>query len=80
MILPYNVDRPARLTPTITYVLLGINILVYVLAVGYSNYKMYAEREEQAKFFSTFSSSSPATPTAVFRRSQTVARPRPSAP
>jgi membrane associated rhomboid family serine protease len=44
MILPYNVDRPARLTPTVTYALMAVNILVYVLGIGYTNYKMYADR------------------------------------
>lgn len=46
MILPYNVDRPARLTPTVTYALMAINVLVYVLGIGYTNYKMYTERPE----------------------------------
>jgi len=56
MLLPYNVERPARLTPTVTYALIAINVLVYVLSIGYSNFKMYAERDEQAKTFSSLQS------------------------
>lgn len=56
MILPYNVDRPARLTPTVTYALIAVNVLVYLLSIGYSNFKMYAEREEQAKTFASLES------------------------
>ena len=48
MILPYNVDRPARRTPTATYILIGINVLVYLLTTGYTNYKMYTERPAPA--------------------------------
>ena len=44
MLLPYNVDRPARRVPSVTYALMAANILVYLLTIGYSNLKMYADR------------------------------------
>ncbi len=50
MLLPYNVDRPARRTPAVTYALIAANVLVYLLTIGYSNWKMYDDRphlEEQ---------------------------------
>ena len=44
MLLPYNVDRPARRTPSATYALMAVNIAIYLLTVSYSTLQMHAER------------------------------------
>lgn len=37
MLIPYNVDRPARKMPWVTYTLIGINIFVFLLTVLIAN-------------------------------------------
>ena len=41
--LPYNVERPARRAPNITYALIAINVLVFLCSSAYSNYCLYAD-------------------------------------
>ena len=44
MLLPYNVDRPARQIPYVTYVLMAINIFVFFVTVFISNVNLPADR------------------------------------
>jgi membrane associated rhomboid family serine protease len=45
MLIPYNVDRPARSFPTVTYALMGINIFLFLVTVFISNVNLPADRE-----------------------------------
>lgn len=44
MLLPYNVDRPARRLPVVTYSLMGINIVVFLITIAISNISLPADR------------------------------------
>lgn len=48
MLLPYNVDRPTRRVPYYTYVLMGLNIFVYLASIVVSNVNLPAD-QVQAK-------------------------------
>lgn len=44
MLIPYNVDRPARNLPVVTYSLMAINIFVFFVTVFISNVNLPADR------------------------------------
>lgn len=44
MLIPYNVDRPARIFPYVTYSLMGINIFLFFVTVFISNVNLPADR------------------------------------
>jgi membrane associated rhomboid family serine protease/outer membrane protein assembly factor BamD (BamD/ComL family) len=44
MLIPYNVDRPARSFPVVTYSLMGINIFLFFVTVFISNVNLPADR------------------------------------
>jgi membrane associated rhomboid family serine protease/outer membrane protein assembly factor BamD (BamD/ComL family) len=46
MLLPYNVDRPTRRVPFVTYWLIGINTFIFLLTVVVANINWSAEREQ----------------------------------
>jgi membrane associated rhomboid family serine protease len=45
MLIPYNVDRPARSLPYVTYALMGINIFLFLVTVFIANVNLPADRE-----------------------------------
>lgn len=45
MLIPYNVDRPARRLPVVTYSLMGINIFLFLVTVFISNVNLPADRQ-----------------------------------
>lgn len=45
MLIPYNVDRPARHFPYVTYSLMGINIFLFFVTVFISNVNLPADRQ-----------------------------------
>lgn len=44
MLLPYNVERPARLFPYITYSIIGINVFIFLLTLMIANTHLPADR------------------------------------
>lgn len=50
MLLPYNVDRPTRRTPFVTYWLIGINTFIFLVTVLVANLNRQADREQFNNF------------------------------
>lgn len=44
MLIPYNVDRPARKLPWVTYTLIGINIFVFLITILIANVNLPSNR------------------------------------
>ena len=44
MLLPYNVDRPTRAIPTVTYALMAANIFIFLLSVIVANLSLSTDR------------------------------------
>ena len=44
MLIPYNVDRPARHIPYVTYSLMAINIFLFFVTVFIANVQLPADR------------------------------------
>ena len=44
MLLPFNVERPARRVPVCTYTLIGLNVFVYLLTILIANVQLASDR------------------------------------
>lgn len=49
MLIPYNVDRPARKVPWVTYTLIGLNLFVFFLTVLIANVNLPSDRFQAKK-------------------------------
>jgi membrane associated rhomboid family serine protease len=57
MLIPYNVDRPARRLPWVTYTLIGINVFVFFITILIANVNLPSNRllaqQDQIQLFQT---------------------------
>ena len=61
MLLPYNVDRPTRAIPAVTYGLMAANIFVFLMAVIVANLSLSSDREAGQQAIQTLTAQDPAT-------------------
>jgi membrane associated rhomboid family serine protease len=57
MLIPYNVDRPARRLPWVTYTLIGVNVFVFLVTILIANVNLPSNRllaqQDQIQLFQT---------------------------
>lgn len=61
MLLPYNVDRPTRGIPVVTYALIAANIFVFLMSVVVSNLSLSADRAAGKQAILALTAKDPAT-------------------
>lgn len=61
MLLPYNVDRPTRAIPVVTYGLMAANIFIFLLSVLVANLSLSSDREAGQQAIQSLTQNDPTT-------------------